>query len=107
MGRKSASGKRSRSKRFKRRTIPGAVPGSVVADPSAPKPMLRVLSYGPDGFEEQTLDGLQGLDELILRSRRLGLRAAPQESSRICEGVSRVVVMFLLRLEQGRHRLVR
>jgi len=37
---------------IKRRTPPGASPGSVVIDPQAPKPHLRILCYSPSEFEE-------------------------------------------------------
>jgi magnesium transporter len=41
----------------RRRTHPGATPGSVVVDPHAPTPTIRLLSYGPDDFaEEETTD---------------------------------------------------
>jgi hypothetical protein len=56
-------------------------------------------------FDRYSAD--QGLDELVLRSRRLGLKAASQNPVRLCQPVSRLVVKFLSRLEQGRHRLVR
>ncbi len=55
----------------------------------------------------------QGLGELLLRSRRLGLRVAtlrytdPVQRSRIALASARIVLAFLRRLEQGRHRLVR
>jgi magnesium transporter len=38
---------------FRRRTQPGALPGTVVADPRAPAPTIRVLSYGPEDFSEE------------------------------------------------------
>jgi len=31
---------------------PGAAPGTLDVDPAAPKPRIRVLAFGPDGFEE-------------------------------------------------------
>lgn len=41
--------------RIRRRTPPGAVPGSLVADPAAPRPRIRVVAYGADHFLEQEL----------------------------------------------------
>jgi len=41
--------------RVRRRTPPGAVPGSVVADPQAPRPVIHALAYGPDDFVEQDI----------------------------------------------------
>lgn len=49
----------------------------------------------------------QGLFEMVLRSRRLGLRAPAAPVLGICQATARLVLAFLERLEQGRHRLVR
>ncbi len=51
MGRKNRRGGRSRG--FSRRTPPGASPGTIVADPSAPKPRIRAMAYGPAGAVER------------------------------------------------------
>jgi len=49
----------------------------------------------------------QGLFELVLRSRRLGLRVPGLPRLAVCHAAARLVLAFLERLEQGRHRLVR
>ena len=41
---------------IRRRTAPGAPPGSVVIDPQAPKPALSLLAYGPATVHEQRID---------------------------------------------------
>lgn len=65
MGRKYSGGRRARKgKRFNRRTKAGAVPGILVADPEAPKTILRVLSYGAEDCEDLTLSGVDGLEGL-------------------------------------------
>ncbi len=59
--------RRSRFRKHSRRTPPGSVPGTIIDDPSLPPPRLRVLAYGPLGYEEHNL---ATLDELAkLRSR--------------------------------------
>jgi magnesium transporter len=50
--------------RFRRRTPPGATPGTVAVDPAAPRPTIRVIRYGPDTFQETRIDNLDGLDQL-------------------------------------------
>lgn len=45
----------STRRRFHRRTPPGAPPGSLVADPAAPRPVLRVIAYGPDRCAEKEI----------------------------------------------------
>ncbi len=50
--------KRRRGKvkiRLKRRAAPGSAPGTLVADPGAPVPQIRVMAYGPDGLEEASI----------------------------------------------------
>ena len=44
---------------------PGAVPGTLVTDPSWPKPVIRVIAYGPDRFEEKTLGGVKDAAHFI------------------------------------------
>jgi magnesium transporter len=38
-----------------RRIAPGAAPGSLVADPQSPQPVVQVLAYGPDNCTEREL----------------------------------------------------
>lgn len=65
--------------------------------------VARVL----DASSFDRYSAIQGIDELILRSRRLGLRTSPRPPPDVWQRTSRVVLKFLRRLEQGRHRLVR
>jgi len=51
--------------RFRRRTLPGATPGTVAVDPRAARPVLHVISYGPDDYEERDLDDLSALVPLV------------------------------------------
>jgi magnesium transporter len=40
---------------------PGAAPGTLVVDPGAPRPRIRVLSFGPEGHEEHDVAGASEL----------------------------------------------
>ena len=53
---------------IRRRTAPGEVPGTVGVDPSAPKPVIHVISYGSDKIEERTVENVEELPELLERS---------------------------------------
>ncbi len=53
----------------RRRTAPGSPPGTITVDPAAPKPAIRLFSYGPDGMEEASI-----ADPAEVR-RHLGRRA--------------------------------
>lgn len=47
--------KRKRRKHDRHMTPPGSPPGTLVADPDALKPLLRMFAYGPDTLEEREL----------------------------------------------------
>ncbi|CAG0926454.1 Cobalt/magnesium transport protein CorA [Planctomycetaceae bacterium] len=50
--------RRKHETEFRRRSAPGAAPGTVLADPEAPKSVIRLLAYGPDRFEERNLSSI-------------------------------------------------
>ena len=50
--------RRKHETEFRRRTAPGAAPGTVVADPCAPSSVIRVIAFGPESFEEKQLAGV-------------------------------------------------
>lgn len=47
--------KQRRRPPIRRHTEPGAPPGTLVADPALPRPIVHVLCYGPDEYEEHEL----------------------------------------------------
>jgi len=51
--------------RFHRRTPPGALPGTLAADPGAAQPEIRVIAYGPDEFVEEEIHNLDRLPTLV------------------------------------------
>ena len=56
-------GERAR-RRLKKRVPPGSSPGTLVADPEAPKPAMSVIAYGPSGVVETKLAGSADLARL-------------------------------------------
>jgi magnesium transporter len=46
---------------------PGTPPGQIHVDPNAPKPLLRLMAYGPDAFEEREGIALAELDDYLGR----------------------------------------
>lgn len=56
---------RRRKNRFQRRTAPGAAPGVIEVDPQSPRPAIRAIAYGPDRFQEQTIDSPAKIGELL------------------------------------------
>ncbi|HPD30193.1 MAG TPA: magnesium/cobalt transporter CorA [Phycisphaerae bacterium] len=57
----------SRRKRQKRRTPPGSPPGTLVADPTAPKPVITVIAYGSDGCSEQAIRDVADVQAYLAR----------------------------------------
>lgn len=57
--------KKHKSKAFRRRTPPGAPPGTLITDPSAPRPMMTVLAYGPHEFVEQSVSDPQQIRDFL------------------------------------------
>ncbi|MGE3107046.1 MAG: magnesium/cobalt transporter CorA [Phycisphaerales bacterium] len=47
---------RRRKLRFRRRVPPGAPPGTLVADPTAAKPVIRLMAYSAERCEEATIN---------------------------------------------------
>ena len=60
-----AKRKRAFQREFRRRTEPGAPPGTLVPDPMAPAGEIRVMAYGPEAYEERPLTNLQDLPALL------------------------------------------
>lgn len=51
--------------RPRRRTAPGAAPGTLIADPNAPRPRIRLMSYSADQFTEDEIIGVESLPARI------------------------------------------
>ena len=49
---------------FDRLTPPGAAPGTVVAKPEEPKPVIRVMAFSDGDLVDEPVDSLDGLKEL-------------------------------------------
>lgn len=52
---------------FRRRTRPGAVPGTVAPDPYAGRPVIHVFGYGPDRCVERYVERVDDLSEFVER----------------------------------------
>lgn len=54
-------------KRHRRRPPPGTPPGTLIADPAAPKPVIRLMAYSSDAFIECTVDDVRAVEEALGR----------------------------------------
>ncbi|MDX2114594.1 MAG: magnesium/cobalt transporter CorA [Planctomycetota bacterium] len=57
-------GKQNRRSPFKRRSKPGAAPGTMIVDPQAPKPRVRLIAFGPDEFLETEVEDLEKIAQI-------------------------------------------
>lgn len=48
-----------RSSPFSRRSLPGSAPGTLIADPAAPKPVVRIMAYDAEKVVERDVEDLQ------------------------------------------------
>jgi magnesium transporter len=62
------SNKRHRHRhRLTRRSQPGAAPGTIIADPTAPKPVIQVMAYNGEKFEERTIADVNSVNQFVGR----------------------------------------
>lgn len=59
--------KKHRHRNRRRRTPPGAPPGTLIADPTAPRPVISVLAYGPQEMVEQDVTDPQQVREFLAK----------------------------------------
>ncbi len=66
MTRRSSARRKERRRRH-RRLPPGTAPGTLVVDPGAPRPVVRVMAFGPEGLVEQPVQDLGSITALLER----------------------------------------
>src|SRR6218665_1044209 len=54
-------------KSVRRPQTQGVAPGTLIGDPQAPPPVIRAIGYGPDGFEEKSLQTPEDAKTLVDR----------------------------------------
>lgn len=52
-------------RRLKRRAQPGTAPGTLTVDPDAPRPVIRLMAYGPDRFLERDIAHVDELRDFL------------------------------------------
>ena len=56
-----------RRNRHRRRTPPGAPPGTLIADPAAPKPTVTLMAYSGDDYTEQVVRNVNDVRDALAR----------------------------------------
>lgn len=93
------TGRRVRRALFRRHTKPGAEPGTVAPDPAAQKPELRLLSYGPSEFKEETIPGVSRIEPLLHRRPTTWVNVIGLGDSRTIQEIGRILKLHPLALE--------
>lgn len=90
---------RRRRKEFSRRTKPGALPGTIVADPLANPPTMQVMAYGPEAFTERPNVTLADVKLLLGKSPVLWLNIDGLGDARLVQAVGELFGLHRLALE--------
>jgi magnesium transporter len=88
-----------RPRRRRRVTAPGSSPGLLVTDPDAPKPVLRVLAYGPDAVDERDLKGPDEIPALLGRRPVTWVQVAGLGDAAVLEKIGAFFHLHRLALE--------
>ena len=56
-----------------RRASPGSAPGTLIADPTAPKPVMQVILYDQGSLEEQVIADVDELPPLLKKGKKIWL----------------------------------
>ncbi|HEX9768931.1 MAG TPA: magnesium/cobalt transporter CorA [Kiloniellales bacterium] len=65
---KSAVRSRRKLPSSKRAAPPGSSPGTLIADPSATKPDIHLIGYGPESVEERDIEDVRELQSIVGKS---------------------------------------
>src|SRR5262249_20923478 len=88
-----------RWRRFVRRTPPGAMPGTIIADPTKPPPRLRVICFGPETSEEVEIKSLDEIPPIRARNRVLWLNVDGLGDSDVITRIGEMFHLHRLALE--------
>jgi magnesium transporter len=89
----------TRRRRSKRRAPPGTSPGTLIADPAAPKPVLTLIAYGPAGVREEPAGDLAAQRKALAEFPVLWLDVAGLGDAAIIQQVGEAFGLHRLALE--------
>jgi magnesium transporter len=90
---------RPRRRRKPRLKSPGTPPGVLVPDPEAPRPVVTVLAYGPDGVDERPLKSVDELPALLGRRAVTWVQVAGLGDVSVLEKLGELFHLHRLALE--------
>jgi magnesium transporter len=91
--------RRKAAKLTVRRGVPGAAPGVLRVDRKAPKPVISVMSYGPDGVDELPVANLDAIRAKLGQRPTTWVRVVGLGDARILEGLRDLFKLHPLAME--------
>jgi len=85
--------------RVRRRTPPGASPGTVVVDPKAARPMICAMTFGPEKLTERTVEDLDELADLRGRNPVTWIHVQGLGDAAVLERIAAIYGIHPLALE--------
>src|SRR5262245_17162365 len=85
----------------RKRSSPGASPGTLVADPDSKKPVIRVLAYGPDGIDEATVETPETLKHIVGRKAVTWIDVDGLGDAQVVDAIGKALDLHPLALEDA------
>jgi magnesium transporter len=78
---------------------PGTAPGSLSIDPAWPKPVIRLIAYGPDRFEEKTIGDVHEIEAFIGKEAVTWINVDGLGDEQVLRKLGRILTLHPLALE--------
>lgn len=85
--------------RTKRRTLPGAAPGSIITDPAAPKPVITVITYDTLDFQEEVVQSPAELAAHLNTGKPTWINVRGLGDARVIQDIGQALNLHVLALE--------
>lgn len=95
--------RRKRRAQTSRRTLPGAPPGVLVTDPSAPRPVVTAIGIGPDAYHEQIISSTAAIPELLKKWPMLWINVDGVGDAGLVQEIGALFSLHRLALEDVVH----
>jgi magnesium transporter len=78
---------------------PGTAPGTLIADPSAPKPRIKVMAYDRDTITERNIEDVRDIEALLPKYRVVWVNVVGLGDAGVIEELGRIFKLHRLALE--------
>jgi magnesium transporter len=95
--------KRVRRHLSAKRAAPGSMPGTIIVDPAAPKPVVRVTAYGPDSLVEELVRDLKQLPKYLEEYPVTWVDVVGLGDAKTLEEIGKIFDLHPLALEDAAH----